>query len=1111
MSSLPVFRPAFVGREREIAHLRAALEHARSSKGGLVLLSGPPGIGKSRIVAEFVEEALEAGTRVLFGRSWEAGGAPAYWPWVQALRGYLRTADGSALRDRLAKGAPELSTLLPELEDLVGVLPSRSDRDPATERFRLFDATLTFLQIMAESGPLVLVLEDIQAADVPSVLLLQFVGNHLAETGVVIVATYRDVELTPEHPVKSAVGELRRLPTTSELALDGLDVHEVTRFLEATAGSEFASRLSGALHHRTRGNPLFLSEAVRLMVAEPIEDSEDLSIRVAIPAEIRSVIERRLEVLSPDCLRILEALSVLGNDFDVETAARYSNTGVDDLLERLGEAVAAGLVVDSRGGPGTFGFAHDLVRQTLYTRLSPAVRVRSHRKAANVLELMYGDEGGEHLAELALHYFEAVAGGDREKAVEFGRRAGEQALRSLAYEEAVRLFEMSVQTVEGSEPVDRATLGPLLLELGDARVRADDLHGGERAFLRAADIARQIGDAGLMGRAAAAYGGRFVWARAGHDTKMVPLLQDALVMLGGSDDELRVRLLSRLACATRSVGDREKGAALARQAVQLARRLGDPATLIYALSGMAGAIWWPETPEERLDIGREMIEIGLSADLVDGVVDGHMTMCTVYAELGDFAKARDELRLLSRAGERLPLSTQRWLEGAMTAVFALSDGLFDQAEPLIDEMRRKAPVTPARDNASAATFQLFLLRREQGRLLEIEESVGAAAAEFSWYPIHQLALADLLRLTGRSDEARRRFEELAAGGFSRFDRDNYWLPSMCLAAELVYGLGAAEFARPLIEELTPYAHMCAVGFPEGSLGSVARYLGLLAGAVRDHESALGWLAIALDVNQRTGARPWVAHTHSGIARILEERGDPSDRQEAQNHLRAARIIAADVGQTVLLASLETSIDAPSAGKAPEAVLGVFRREGEYFSIAFNGTGFKLKDSKGLRYLSVLLGTPGREIHVLDLVLGADGVDPSSRGRSEKSVDPVGMTFDPTIDRKARRAYEDRLVDLQDDIDEAVALGDDERAAVARAEQDFLTTELSSALGLGGRDRPLRGAVERARVNVTRTIRSAIAKIGSNDPLLGGHLDATIRTGIFCSYIPDPMNPVHWNS
>ncbi|HEY7565187.1 MAG TPA: hypothetical protein VIA81_09700, partial [Acidimicrobiia bacterium] len=544
-------------------------------------------------------------------------------------------------------------------------------------------------------------------------------------------------------------------------------------------------------------------------------------------------------------------------------------------------------------------------------------------------------------------------------------------------------------------------------------------------------------------------------------------------------------------------------------------------TLAYALTGLLGAIWWPENSEERLELGLELVNVGISAGLVEGEVDGHMLTLAAYAEMGDFTAARREVRLLSRAGGSLPIAAQRWLEGAQTSLFALSDGDFEESERWIEETIRYRPVTPARDNVSAGLFQLFLLRREQGRLHEVEASVREAAADFPWYHIHRVAFAVLLAVTGRIEDARSMAEELRSDGLGTINRDNYWLASMCLASELAVALGDVNLAKMLLEELTPFATRNAIGFPEGSLGAVARYLGLLASLTGDYDEAVRWFEQGLIRNERNGAIPWVAHTQFELARALILRGSTGDEAAAEAHLRSALNFCDRVGLVALRESVLTALVPFTGNHHPEAVLeavpdpptATFRREGEYYSIVFDGAGFKVKDSKGLSYLRLLLGSPAKEIHVLDLVAAERGGEPTSRGRVKDVLEEGGTweLSDPLLDRAAREAYERRLADLQDDIAEAEVFGDHERAETARSEHDFLATELASALGLGGRDRVATSAAERARVNVTRAIRSALAKIDSHSPVLGQHLDTTIRTGVFCSYNPDPLHPFRWDT
>ncbi|HUP17143.1 MAG TPA: AAA family ATPase, partial [Acidimicrobiia bacterium] len=874
----------FVGRASEIALLRTALDDARSGRGRLVLLSGPPGIGKSRLAAEFTGLMADEGVLTMIGRSWEAGGAPAYWPWVQAIRSYMRSADPQVVDRQIGSGLGEIATLLPELADSKPDVPLPIATEPAADRFRLFDALATFLRSVAEDEPLIMVLDDLQAADIPSLLLLRFVADQLAVTRILVVATYRDVELTPDHALASTLAELHRAPVTTSLALAGLDVAEVTRFLEAASGTSNLASVAPTLHRQTSGNPLFLGEALRLLKSSGGEQVTSTVTRMIVPAEIRALIERRLAGLGPDAREYLEVASVFGNEFDVDSIRRYQGVSVEEILDLFGEAVAAGLMLEVSGGRARLRFSHDLIRHTLYTGLAPARRVRLHRQAAVILEEVYGDKVEEHLAELALHHFEAAPGGDAAPAVDFGRRAGDQALRTLAYEEAGRLFEMAIEALEGVTSGDLSEIVDLHLSLGDARVRAGDLPGAGEAFWRAAEIARRLPDARRLAQAAVGYGGRFVWARAGGDQRMVPLLQDALVLLGGEDDRLRVRLMSRLACALRSSADREYCDALSGQALDLARQIDDPLTLIFALTGRAGAVWWPENPEERLGIGAELVSIGETSGSIEGIVDGHMLRCMALAEMGDTGAARRELETLSRTGGLVRMVAYRWLDVAMRTSFALLEGSLDEVEPWVEEMLAQTPTTRARDNVSGALLQLFILRREQGRLSELEETIRRAAVEFPWYPMHRIALAILLATGGQHVEARQILGDLSTNRFGALHRDNFWIPSLCLVAELAVELGEGSIATVMYELLEPYAARNAFTFAEGPLGSVARYLGLLADMLDDPEAADQYLEAAESANRKMGARPWLAHTLYDRAQLLIRRDMPGDTDQAASLL-----------------------------------------------------------------------------------------------------------------------------------------------------------------------------------------------------------------------------------
>lgn len=1106
----------FVGRERELRELLAALDEAASGRGRLVLVAGEPGIGKNRLVDELATRARQQGAVVLWGKCWAEVGAPAYWPWVQALRSYLRSSDPDQVRAQLGHGAGEIAQMLPEIESIVPELAPPPKTDPESARFRLFDATTAFLVNASRDNILVLIVDDLHAADPASIRLLRFLASQLADSRILVLATYRDVELSPDHPLTANVAELMREPTTRLLPVAGLSHRDVGELIEATAGRELRSQVVSVLWRETGGNPLFLGEAVRLLSAEGRLDEavEPSLLRVAVPPDVRDVITRRLQQLNDGAVKALTMAAVLGPEISVESLRSVGDYGADELLDLLDGPVQAGLLVPVAGALGRLRFSHDLVRETLYGDLRPTMRARLHAQVALALEIFYGADADAHLAELAHHFFEAARRGDASRAVSYARSAGDQAVHSLAYEEAVRFYSMALQAFELTPAADLALRGEILLALGDAEARAGDLDRARATFLRAAETARRTGAASQLARAALGYGGRFVWARAGNDPHTVPLLQDALVMLGESDDQLRVRLLTRLSGALRSSPDREQSDALSRQAVEMARRLGDVATLGYALVGRFCAIWWPENAEARLQIVWEAIEVAQVAGDVELEALAQMEAAGALAELGRMREAAARAENLERRAHELRQPAQQWLASAMGAELALFAGNFERAEPqILENLHLKSHPTLAADHVSAATVQLFILRRDQGRVAEMEEMVRAAIDEFPWYPYHRAELALLLAELGRTKEARSALDDLARDDFGALYRDSIWLFGMAMASEAAWLLRDERAASILYPQLLPFADQHAFGWGEGALGAVERYLGLLASTFGDATTARTHLLKAIRLNTEMGGRPWTARSQLDLARELLSEG-PSNRAEAESLLRDALETARDVGMTALIEPIEALLSqAPDSAEVAAARVsggqGTFRAEGEYWTVAFEGDPLRIRDAKGMRYLARLLASPGQEQHVLDLARQEVGTAPRATriddGLEADALGDAGAKLDP----EAKAAYRRRLDELQSEVNEADAFNDSERAARARKEIEFLTDELAGAVGLGGRDRTAASAAERARISVTRAIRSAMSRIAEQSPALGRHFEATIRTGTFCSYNPDPRVPMSW--
>jgi tetratricopeptide (TPR) repeat protein len=1108
--------PLFVGRERELAALTAGLDDALAGRGALFLVSGEPGIGKSRLTDELAARARAREARVLTGRCWEAGGAPAYWPWVQSLRSYVRDLDAEALRSQLGRGAADLAQLLPEAVDVSSEASRSAGVDPETARFRLFEAVAEFLRNGGEARPLVLVLDDLHAADTPSLLLLQFMAAELADARILVVGAYRDVDPTLHDPLSSALGELARLPVTRMLPLSGLDRTEVATFIGGNAGVEPDEALVTAMYEETEGNPLFLDEVVRLLVSEG--KLADVALapfpRLEIPHGIRAVIDHRLARLPEKCRGVLTLAAVLGREFSLDALGLVSERPPRGIIELLENAIAERVVIPA--GPGRLRFSHALIRDVLYDELPQASRIRLHREIGEALERVYEDSE-PHLAELAHHFVAAAPAGEVEKAIDYARRAGERAIHLLAYEEAARLFELALQALALRSSADPLEECELLLGLGDAEARAGAFDEAKATFLRTAEIARLEGFPEPLAQAAIGYGGRFVWEPGRGDAHLQPLLEQAIAALPESDSELRLRLMARLAGGP--LADvreaEERRAALSLDAVEMARRLGDPASLAYALDARWVAIWGPDTLEERREIAAEVVHAGAMAEDKELMHDGHIWRSLAALESGDLTSVRAELDAQARLADELRQPAQLWFGVVLRGMLATFEGRFADAEELIPRALSLGRAAGLIADVYR-TLQLWALRREQGQLQEVEDALADAVQRFPMYEVLRCIHAHVAAELGREEEAHEELHALAADGFATLPRNDDWLFDLCLLADVSRELGDPTHADTVYELLLPFADRNAVNPPGACIGSVSRSLGVAAALTERWSEAERHFAEALRTNSRMGARPWVARTTLDWAEALFSRAGPGDRERALELLERAAELARGLGMAALAAQAEAHAVDPARGPRPSATEGhltprptVFRREGEYWSVAYERDAFRLKDSKGLHYLARLLGEPGRELHALDLVAGerpaARPVKTPEPGLASSRLGDAGEA----LDAQAKAAYRRRLEELEGELDEAQAFGDPERAARAGEERDFLVRELASAVGLGGRDRRLGSPAERARVSVTRAIRSALARIDEHSSALGDHLERTIRTGTFCSYRPDPRAPIDW--
>ncbi|HEV2058462.1 MAG TPA: AAA family ATPase, partial [Solirubrobacteraceae bacterium] len=775
-----------VGRDRELSELRQGLEGALRGRGRLFMVAGDPGVGKTALADAIGAEALAAGATVLWGRAWGGGGAPSYWPWLRILRrlsserdvGEALAALGPEATTRLTRLIPNLARAPEHLGDAGdAVQPGESD----AARFQLFDAITSLLRAAAAQAPLVLVLDDLHGADHPSLLLLGFLAVHVRDSPILIIGTYREAEARLDAQLAATLGEIIR--HGQRLPLRGLHEADVAVVVEHVAGRRPPDRVVRAIHHATEGNPFFVDEVVRLLSAEGrLDDAAHVS-AVRIPDGVRETIRHRLEPL-PDATReLLCTAAVIGRDFRLDTLQRVSGCDPATLDAALSAAVSSGVLVERTSSIGAYSFSHGLIRETLYDDIGPQRRGMLHREVALALEDLYAADPEPHVAELAHHFFVAATTGELQKAIDYSVRAGERALGLVAYEEAAMHLERALQVYALDEHADVARRCDLLLMLAVAQSRSGESGAARDSFLRAADLARRLRSPERLARAALGYGagmGGFEFGRVDED--LVALLVEAREALGDEDRSLTARVLGRLATELYFSDRLEERVTLADEALAMALRIGDRATLASALSARFLTLMGPEDSDERLQIASDVIALGEEVRDRELVLRGHVWRILSLMELGDWIGAEIELAVHAQLADELRDPLHLWYVPLFAATRALLQGRLDDAERYASEAFAIGCRSQAQNAAQLYAVQLFALRTEQGRLTEVGASLEQFARRYPAAPVWRAAAAFALAVLGRADESRRLFDALTEGGagVAEIPRDSEWLGAVAL-------------------------------------------------------------------------------------------------------------------------------------------------------------------------------------------------------------------------------------------------------------------------------------------------------------------------------------------
>lgn len=858
--STPLF-----GRGEPLAALSSEWDRLSAGQGCLALISGEGGIGKTRLVEEFLATVQPAG--VPWGRCYEGDGAPPFWPWIQVAR-------------ELAGGS--VAELPPALATLIDAAGSAKDGGPrfggSDERFRLAQALDDLLRRRAQDKPLVIVLDDLHWADAGSLSLAEFIANQgcLRSSPVFLIATYRDAE--PEAP--AVVGEslvrLRRAPRVLELKLRGLSLPETADFAtHLRGGAEAPDDAVRTLHTYTEGNPFVIGETVRTAGgALTVAAIEALPWRDG-PLGPTSI---RLSSLDPALRGLLEAAAVLGREFPTTLLTSVAGVSQEPLLELLDAAEEARVIQPVPGAPGRYRFVHALLRETLYGEMLAGKKQRLHFRAAEALEAMTRYEVDGNLPDLVRHFTFGAALGGGDRAVAYALQLGKRSLRGYAYESAAATYAQAL-TLRSTWPGDPAEVAELHIGHGESLRRMARRDDARAAFEQAAAIARRLlrddGPQGpmLLGRAA------FGYSRTGFgfaEPATIALLREAQAALEPLETPLRAMVMSSLAVAIGFGDQRAEAPILASRALRIARTSGDAWTLGFTLDAARCVITSSNRLEERIALSRELAAL---PDPEFAVLGRRWLVCDLI-EAGDWPAVRHEIDAHAALAGKLRQPTHLWYAELFEAMAAAASGDYEAAE-----RRSQAALGLGQASGSPDTMLFFApmllhLRREQGRGAELEPMLAMMETASAHLPAWREVLALLRAEAGRDEEARPLYEQMIANDCAALLDDNYWLLSMYVLSETCAELGDAANAPALYRLLSPFAsRMVQAGNGVVVAAPVSQSLGLLALTEGRLDASAGHFRDALATADRWGAPAMRAHALAGLSRALME-SDPAAARAA---------------------------------------------------------------------------------------------------------------------------------------------------------------------------------------------------------------------------------------
>ena len=906
----------FVGRGEVMAQLTGALLAARSGSGSLWLLTGEAGIGKTRCATEFARMVRRSGLSVWAGRCAEAGGAPAFWPWIQILR--ESSLDATLGDSERCEVDVLLRRLVPTELDLADA-PRPAMLAPAADasRFWLLERLCRCLRKTAEKRARLVILDDLHCADDGSLEALALLSTELVQSKMLVIGTARDPVVTDgEGRETTQTGRLRRC---ERIALSGLGPTEVESYMLEVTGRTGTPELARAVHSKTAGNPLFLREAVSLVSALQSRAGDVRPEDVKLPEVAKGFLRDRLAILDEATREILDAACVIGEEFDMVVLARVTGLALEHALAGVDVAVRARFL-SRHADSGKYGFVHGLIREILYDALSNARRIGLHEKIALALSSLAAVE--PRLNELAFHFHRALPA-HHEQALHYSRLAGNASLQVFAHREAAEFYSWALAALRCCPVADARTTCELLLASAIALRRPGRVNESLEHCRRALELARREGFAELLVEAAQLMRPTVSMAPL-PDPLVLEALEHALQLLPPEATAARAQTYGQLACIPPYSNDVKRSQELSERAVSLARETGRTELLLEALSSRFHGLSGPDTIDELLGVSDEVLRLD-AASRSWWSADAFFARYHALLQRGDMVAAQRALEAFGQTARALRVDEAVWQYERLRAQQRFQAGELEQAEARFHELARESRELSLGYGPFFYGSQLNALSRERtGRSLpRMFDQTDAAWKLVEIVPSYQAERIIYLIEVHSLDEARVAFSALAKNGFANVTRNGSYLFTLAKLATSATLLANKEPASALYERLRPYPNYNAVNGLTFCLGSVSHFLGVLAGFLERPAQAEAHFEEALVMNERIGYEPQILRTQLALAAMLERTPSKARRERAKRLVANVRTRADELGMSALAA------EAADFGEANEIELrpGVNARAG----------------------------------------------------------------------------------------------------------------------------------------------------------------------------------------